>query len=54
MVLGRVEFHEAALNELSKRTLKFYFNCLLDIFILREEKEIESFFFNNKTSRLHD
>ena len=47
VVIDRVEFDESAWNKLSERVLKFYFNYLLDNFILREEKEIESALFND-------
>ena len=47
MVIDRVEFDESAWSKLSERVLKFYFNYLLDNFILREEKEIESALFND-------
>ena len=46
MIGDRVEFDESAWNKLSERVLKFYFNYLLDNFILREEKDIESTLFN--------
>ena len=54
MFIARVDFDETACNELSKRALKFYFDYLLDTFISREEKEIESALFNNDTTLLHD
>ena len=38
VVIDRVEFDKSAWNKLSERVLKFYFNYLLDNFILREEK----------------
>ena len=47
MVIDCVEFDESACNKLSEMVLKFYFNYLLDNFILREEKEIESALFND-------
>ena len=47
MVIDRVEFDESTWKKLSERVLKFYFNYLLDNFILREEKEIESALFND-------
>ena len=53
MVIDLVEFDECAWNTLSKRVLKFYFNCLLDNFILREEKEIKSTLFNDDMALLH-
>ena len=45
--IDRVEFDESAWNKLGKKVLKFYFNYLLDNFILWEEKEIESALFND-------
>ena len=54
MVIDRVEFDESAWSKLSERVLKFYFNYLLDNFILREEKEIESALFNDDISLLHN
>ena len=47
MLIDRVEFDESAWNKLSEMVLKFYFNYLLDNFILREEKEIKSALFND-------
>ena len=47
MVIDQVEFDERVWNKLSERVLKFYFNYLLDNFILRVEKEIESALFND-------
>ena len=40
MVIDRVEFDESAWSKLSERVLKFYFNYLLDNFILRAEKRV--------------
>ena len=40
MLIDRVEFDESAWNKLSERVLKFYFNYLLDNFILRAEKRV--------------
>ena len=53
MVIDLVEFDESAWNTLSKRVLKFYFYYLLDNFILREKKEIESALFNDDIVLLH-
>ena len=53
MVIDLVEFDESAWNTLSKRVLKFYFYYLLDNFILREKKEIESALFNDDIALLH-
>ena len=54
MLIDRVELDESAWNKLSERVLKFYFNYLLDNFILREEKEIESALFNDDIPLLHN
>ena len=54
MVIDRVEFDESAWNKLSERVLKFYFNYLLDNFILRVKKEIESALFNDDILLLHN
>ena len=53
MVIDLVEFDECVWNTLSKRVLKFYFNYLLDNFILREEKKIKSTLFNDDMALLH-
>ena len=45
MVIDQVKFDESAWNKLRQRVLKFYFNYLLDNFILRVEKEIKSALF---------
>ena len=47
MVIDQAEFVESAWNKLIERVLKLCFNYLLDKFILREEKEIESVLFND-------
>ena len=47
VVIDQVEFDGSTWKKLSERVLKFYFNYLLDNFILREEKEIESALFND-------
>ena len=54
MVIDRVEFGESSWNKLSKRVLKLYFNYVLDNFILREEKGIESALFNDDVLPLHN
>ena len=54
MLIDRVEFDESAWNKLSERVLKFCFNYLLDNFIFREEKEIESALFNDNIPLLHN
>ena len=47
MLIDRVGLDEGAWNKLSEGVLKFYFSYLLDNFILREEKEIESALLND-------
>ena len=54
MVIDTVAFDESAWNKLSERVLKFYFNYLLDNFILREGKEVESALFNDDIPLLHN
>ena len=54
MLIDRVELDKSAWKKLIERALKFYFNYLLDNFILREKKEIQPALFNGDIPLLHN